>query len=140
MKSVAFERLVTALVSVISKQIDCVGDREARKLIAHEVEEVVLADRRPRKVDRHGSDVFPVRFGVLRENREGGRDHPPIDRRHQVVALGRGDEFAIGWINSFDLVSQPQQQLGVRARGSVAARSRTRAARNRQKRFSASAR
>ena len=65
--------------------------------------------------------VAAVRLEVLRQHAERRGDDPAIDVRHQVVALGRGqelgrrDELVV-------LVAQPQQELGVRRRLAVAAR------------------
>ena len=82
--------------------------------LGDEVGEALLADGGPGQVDEHPAAVTgAARTGSRGEQVKRVVDHPAVDGRHQVEALGGTDELA-GSHEAAVLVDEPQQHLAQR--------------------------
>ena len=108
MKYVALDRLATAAVSVISKhsaRATCSSSRRGQ----HELEEILVVDRRARQVDRHQRQAAGPAEAALQQF-DGTVHHPAVHHDHDVVAFGRRNEL-VGRHQRAVLVAQADHQL-----------------------------
>src|SRR5580658_3622167 len=83
----------------------------AMELVDDERQELVVAQALPGQVDGALEQVLAL-VGLGNQPAEGILDHPPVDRRGDAVALGRGDEV-VRRHDAPALVLHAQQQLVV---------------------------